>query len=278
MFRIRYLIRQFYQTVKQKGYRQALMTTVRYFIINVNSWVSYTVFLLKSPSQLLERIIILKRFRKIHRLVPCAHSERDLLFIADTILRIPSRLKGDIVECGVYKGGCTCKLSIVANMTGRKLIACDSFEGLPAPKDYDVVHVYSNGKKELYKKGDWRGSLKEVRANIDKFGESSSVELVRGWFQESLPKLEHRKFASIFLDVDLKESIECCLLNLWPRLQPGCRLFTHEADHDLTLKLFSSREFWVKNFGHNPPKFIIGKNLNFTSSVLGYTIKKNLSL
>jgi hypothetical protein len=229
---------------------------------------------MKRPEQITARYIILKKFRQIHKCLPCAHSEVELLHIADEILRVPSNVKGDIIECGVWKGGSTCKLSIVAKMTRRKLIACDSFEGLPEPEEHDRVHVHSNGYVEIYKKGDFASSIEEVKANLHKFGEPESVELVKGWFNETLPKLRNRRAILVFIDVDLQESIKCCLENLWPILVKEGKFFTHEAHHTLTAKLLTDKNFW-KNLGEvTPPKFIGAlRGLGKLEPCLGYLQK-----
>jgi len=177
------------------------------------------------------RYNILKRFRSIHKAIPSAHSETELLHIADEILKVPSNVKGDIIECGTWKVGSTCKLSIVAKMTGRKLIACNSFEGLPEPEEHDRVHIYSNGKIETYKKGDYAASIEEVEGNLHRLGEPESVELVKGWFHETLPKLRNRRAILVFIDVDLQESVKCCLENLWPVLVKGCKFFIHKTPY-----------------------------------------------
>jgi len=239
-------------------------------------WISlYFVFLaffIKSPRQLHQRIHILKRFRKIHRSVTCVHSEAELLRLADEILR--NKIDGDIIEAGVYKGGSTCKLSIAAKLTGRQLYACDSFEGLPELGTVDKVHFHSNGKDEKYHKGDYRGTMDEVNKNLKNYGEPSAVKLIPGWFNKTLPSMKNKKFALIFIDVDLYDSIVTCLENLWPPLQNGCKFFTHETHHLLTIKAFSDKTFWQKNFGINPPEFLgAGKGLSRLEPCLCY-IKK----
>ena len=197
-----------------------------------------------------------------------------MLRIADEILR--SRVKGDIIEAGVYKGGSTCKLSILAKVTGRKLWARDSFQGLPEPSDTDKVHFRSDGKEEVYHKGDFLGTLNEVKKNLEDYGEPGVVKLVVGWFNETLPKMRNKKFTLVFVDVDLYESIVTCIENLWPPLQTGCKFFTHEARHFLTIKAFSDKTFWRERFGINPPQFVgAGKGLSRLEPSLGYIQKSS---
>jgi hypothetical protein len=261
-------------TLKKDGVGFLIKKAFAYTLRKVQLYWYFVRFLIKSPRQITKRYNILKRFRSIHKAIPSAHSETELLHIADEILKVPSNVKGDIIECGTWKGGSTCKLSIVAKMTGRKLIACDSFEGLPEPEEHDKVHIHSNGKIETYKKGDYAASIEEVEGNLRKFGEPESVELVKGWFHETLPKLRNRRAILVFIDVDLQESIKCCLENLWPVLVKRCKFFTHEAHHIQTVKLIANKDFWKKLGEDKPPNFIGAvMELGESEPCLGYLQK-----
>ena len=161
----------------------------------------------------------------------------------------------------MYRGGATCKLSILAKLMGRKLLACDSFSGLPMPGEDEKVH---------FKQGAYLGTLNEVRDNIACFGEPDSVEIIPGWFHETLSRLKDRKFIAIFEDADLYESVCCCIENLWPALQPGCKMFTHEVPYAPALKAYADQDFWLHKFGHPPPPLVpigvkrgIGENLGY---------------
>jgi len=241
-------------------------------INSILKYFAYLRFLFKSLGRLRQRMYILMKFRKIHRSIICAHSEVELLRIADEILR--SQVEGDIIEASVYKGGSTCKLSVVAKLTGRKLWACDSFKGLPEPSDVDKVHLHSEGEEEIYHKGDYLGTINEVRKNLEDYGEPNVVKLVPGWFKETLPKMRDKKFALVFIDVDLHESIVTCIENLWPPLQSGCKFFIHEAHHLLTINAFSDKTYWRKKFGIDAPEFIgAKKGLSRLEPHLGYIQK-----
>lgn len=79
-----------------------------------------------------QRRHILDRFAAIHAAVPCAHSPLQFAIIADHLLALD--VPGDIVECGAFKGGSTAKLSVLAGLTGRRLIVCDSSRASRAPR------------------------------------------------------------------------------------------------------------------------------------------------
>lgn len=156
--------------------------------------------------------------------------------------------------------------------------------GLPKPREFDRVHIYLNrsGKprKETYNKGDYLGTLEEFKGNLEKFGEPDVVEIIPGWFQETLPKLRKmgRKLVFAFIDVDLYDSIITCLENLYPMLQEGCKLYTHEAHHLLTVKTFLDITVWRKLGESNPPKLVGAlRGLGISKSCLGYIQKPKRS-
>ena len=247
--------------------RNGLCYALKHALSLLFTYPEYLRFLLKPVNQWDKRIRILKQYRMIHRLINCSHKEGELLRIADEILSLPDSLQGDIIELGVHKGGASCKLSIIAKLTGRKLVICDAFLGLPEPR---------KAEKKFYKKGEFAGGLNEVQDNITHFGETDYVEVISGWFHETLPTLRHRKFVVIFEDVDLYDSGRCCVENLWPTLQPGCKMFTHEAGlPGLTaLRAYTNKYFWSSKLGHLPPPFIsVGVGLRLSTPTLGYIQK-----
>jgi hypothetical protein len=119
---------------------------------------------------------------------------------------------GNVLECGCFKGGSTCCLSWVCHRLGRKLIAADSFEGLPESDGY-------------YGKGDFLGCLDEVRKNVEEFGRIGSVEFIKGFYAESL-KGFNENLMLIWLDVDLGRSVLDALAFTFPKLQKGGVLFS----------------------------------------------------
>lgn len=202
------------------------------------------------------------------------------LIMATVILKIPKIIEGCIIECGSYKGGSTANLSLICALCNRPLEVFDSFEGLPEPLERDKEHLVINTKEiHSYSKGAWSGTLKEVKENISRYGKINLCHFHVGYFKETLPNFK-QKSAFIFLDIDLKDSLETCLKYLWPLLQDGCALFTHEVSHIKMAALFFDKEWWIKNMNFEPPGLIgAGSGLglypasNGFKSSLGYTIK-----
>lgn len=203
------------------------------------------------------------------------------LTMATSLLRVPKSLEGSVIECGTYKGVSAANLSLVCKTIGRRLEIFDSFAGLPEPSDKDRTH-YLMGAKEIhtYEKGSWCGRLEEVKANIERYGAIDVCNFHKGYFEETLPKFR-LKSVMVWLDVDYRDSLETCLRYLWPFLQDGCLLYTHEAGHMEIASLFYSEKWWQENLKTNPPGLVgagsgIGLKIlsgTYFNSSLGFTIK-----
>lgn len=202
------------------------------------------------------------------------------LVMATRILNVPRAVEGCVVECGSFKGGSAANLSLVCALCNRELQIFDSFEGLPEPGDIDKEHLLVDAQEiHTYAKGAWSGTLPEVQGNISRYGQISACRFNVGYFEQTLPGFS-QKCILAFLDVDLVGSLQTCLKHLWPRLQDGCCLFTHEAPHREIAGLFFDREWWRVNLGCDAPGLIgAGNGLGLHpapggfSSDLGYTVK-----
>lgn len=184
-----------------------------------------------------------------------ATSLGEQLVLAGAILEIPPGKPGAIAEFGCYKGLSSAVISIVARYIGRRLIVFDSFEGLPEP--VETVHSVTSGKVVEYTKGSYSGTLEEVRSLVAQFGEIDQVEFVKGFFCDTLPtRPADERYALVFEDADLIESVRDVLQHAWPRLQPDCIFFSHEALDLEVAKLFFSDDFWLKVHGCKAPGLV----------------------
>jgi O-methyltransferase len=127
-------------------------------------------------------------------------------------------IPGNIVECGVWRGGMSAGLAGVMG-PGRKYYLFDSFEGLPEAKAIDGANAidwqkntdgstyYDNCKAEI---GYAETAMRKAGADF---------ELIKGWFSETLPHFSmDEKIALLRLDGDWYESTWDCLINLYPRV------------------------------------------------------------
>jgi O-methyltransferase len=126
---------------------------------------------------------------------------------------------GDIVECGVAKGGSAALLGLTLDRqrSSRRLYLFDTFEGLPAPTakdpDYDQAVTWI---------GKCRGDLDDVKSLLRSLNvDLDRIKFVKGLFQETLPVTHPERVAVAHLDGDWYESTMTCLTNLWPLLSVG---------------------------------------------------------
>lgn len=226
------------------------------------------------------KLLLLARMVRNNLRVVSATTFITHVLMAAEVMKVPKSTPGVLVECGAYKGGSTVNLSLVAAAVGRELHVFDSFAGLPKPAEVDEGHVILGDQEvRTYAEGDYLGTLEEVTAAVTHYGAVSSCEFHEGFFDATLPTFA-QPVALAFLDVDLVKSTETCLEHLWPLLQPGCFLFTDEAQHHEIGQLFYDREWWRDTLNEDPPGLVgAGSGLGlflgpggFHSS-LGYTVK-----
>jgi O-methyltransferase len=187
--------------------------------------------------------LALKSYRISERL-DCPHAQAEVLACMDSILRVQG--EGSIVEAGCYKGGSTAKFSLAARIRNRPLFVFDSFEGIPPNNEKHERDIF--GARAGFAPGDYKGSLEEVRSNLQKYGCLDSCIFVKGWFEDTLPSFD-RPVAVAYIDVDLASSTRTCLKYLYPLLIPGGVLLSQDGHLPLVLDVFRDEDFW-KNEVH----------------------------
>lgn len=146
-----------------------------------------------------------------------------LLPLASTLYMLKSYgVTGDMMECGAFKGSSTACLSQACQALGVTLYCADSFEGLPS----DELH---------YCKGDFCGSLDEVKRNVELHGQIDSVSFIKGFYAESLRNFD-RKLCLLWVDVDLKQSTLDVLNNVFPCINPDGVIFTDGCPADRNIR------------------------------------------
>jgi O-methyltransferase len=225
------------------------------------------------------KLRLLIRFYRNTRQIETLSDFREHMELAAAVLRVPRSTEGAIVECGCFVGGSTANLSIVAAMTGRQLIVFDSFAGLPEPKEYDRWHhAIAAEHTDVYYKGRFAATRKTVEDNVTRFGNIDVCEFREGYYDQTMPGMDE-PVVMAFLDVDLIDSLKPCLVGLWPRLQPGCRLYNHEARNVAFVALYFDQAWWQEALKEDAPGFVgsgVGLPLGMATgwgSELGYAQK-----
>jgi hypothetical protein len=159
-------------------------------------------------------------------------NERLYSLLQSTKYLIDNSIFGDIVECGVWKGGSMMAVAhtlLKENNYERDLHLFDTYDGMSKPTDLDVSF---EGKKahnqfEENKKGedssDWCfASLNEVKQNILKTGyNSEKLHFIKGKVEDTLPEYAPKQISLLRLDTDWYESTKHELIHLFPKLVSG---------------------------------------------------------
>lgn len=135
---------------------------------------------------------------------------------------ISEKIPGDFIETGTWRGGCCILMRGILtayHAKDRKVFVADSFEGLPPP---DPERYPADKGLNLHKYKELAIPLEEVRGNFARYDLlDDQVVFVKGFFSDTLPKLQAGPFALLRLDGDLYESTYVALDALYPKLSPG---------------------------------------------------------
>lgn len=137
------------------------------------------------------------------------------------------RIPGDIVECGVWRGGSMVAIArtlLELGDTSRELYLYDTFEGMPPPsaKDRDRTGVEARQLLEQTARDSdvWAiASLEDARRNVLSTGyPAEKIHFIAGKVEDTIPRAAPAAIALLRLDTDWYESTRHELLHLYPRL------------------------------------------------------------
>jgi O-methyltransferase len=135
----------------------------------------------------------------------------DRCYVIYVLLQQSLSLDGDIVECGVYKGGTAAMMARVISESGskRQLFLFDTFAGMPETDPSRDIHILGEFADT---------SLEEVKMYVN----APEIAVLRpGLIPDTFVGLESHRVAFAHVDVDIYKSVIDSLEFLWPRLLPG---------------------------------------------------------
>lgn len=145
----------------------------------------------------------------------------------ETILRNRKnieKLEGDIVECGVWKGGASIFMGHL--FPKKKLWACDSFEGFQSLNE--SLYKYNSEKEDTWNESFMKDvmtlPLDEVKNNFKRYGlEGNNIEFLKGYVKDTLhPDVcQIRDIALLRVDVDAYSATREVLEYLYPKVVKG---------------------------------------------------------
>lgn len=135
---------------------------------------------------------------------------------------IGSKVPGDFVETGVWRGGASIMARAVFDIYGvndRLVVLCDSFEGLPKP---DASQYPADKGSTFHEYPDLAVSMEVVKANFQKFNLlDEQVVFLKGWFRDTMSQIPSENVAVLRLDGDMYESTMSPLNSLYDRIPKG---------------------------------------------------------
>lgn len=213
--------------------------------------VSFLAHSTKTPTGFCGRLRLIFKCYWISYKIECPHMESEIIQVMAKIFSLAPEARGVVAEAGSFKGGSGAKLSLAAKMAGRKLFVFDSFEGIPAHNEKHGKNIF--GGDAYFPLGSYKGSLEEVKKNINSFGKIEQCIFVKGWFEQTLP-LFREPVGAVYVDVDLRSSTETCIEFFYPLLVPGGSIFSQDGHLPWIIDLMKDDDFWNKKIKRSKPE------------------------
>jgi len=169
--------------------------------------------------------------------------------------------KGDIVECGRYKGGSSAVLRMGMG-PNRQLWLYDSFQGMPETSEI-------NGDEAKKYVDTYAASVEDVLRILTTTGAKTEEFLImEGLFQETFQKSLPEKAALLHCDADWYESVSLVLETFYPLIPDGgcvilddfgfwegCRRAFYDfcekyGQRPLLERVGGTQAFWIKGKEH----------------------------
>jgi hypothetical protein len=171
-------------------------------------------------------------------------SDQRVAALCDAVRYVVSnRIPGDIVECGVWKGGsmmAVARTLLESRDNTRHLHLFDTFDGMTAPTGEDVALTGETAADLMAASTDredaesvWcRAPLDVVRQAMASVGyDGSKIHYIEGRVEDTIPDSAPERIALLRLDTDWYESTRHEMIHLFPRLCVGGVLILDDYGH-----------------------------------------------
>jgi len=191
------------------------------------------------PDFTLEEIAVIEQVKPFTMTSP----ERMVSLIRAVKYLAENGIAGDMVECGVWRGGSmmiVAKVLSAVGVTDRSLYLYDTFEGMSEPREsVDVSYEGDSAKTllEIREKTEqdyiWCYSpIEEVKKNVYGTGyPAANTHFVKGKVEDTIPAHVPDQIALLRLDTDWYDSTYHELTHLFPRLVKGGILIIDDYGH-----------------------------------------------
>ena len=141
-------------------------------------------------------------------------------------------VEGDIVECGVWRGGCSIFLSHL--FPNKTIWCCDSYEGFQPLEDTTYNFEGERHTPEFVQgaKGPLAISLEEVKSNFEYYGlkDEDRIKFLKGFVNQTLPTAPIEKISILRIDVDSYSATLEVLNLLYDKVQSGGYIIFDDAN------------------------------------------------
>ncbi len=153
-----------------------------------------------------------------------------------------NNIEGDIVECGVWKGGSMMAAALTLNKNNshnRQLYLYDTYEGMSAPTEKDVTFSGDNASDLLQNNSDKESNLVWAYSPIDEVKKNvysteypkEKIHFIKGKVEATIPQTLPSKISILRLDTDWYESTLHELNHLFPLLSQHGVLIIDDYGH-----------------------------------------------
>jgi O-methyltransferase len=155
--------------------------------------------------------------------------------LADSVWYVTmNQILGDIVECGVWRGGSMMAVILTLQEVGcadRDLFLYDTFEGMTARGRLDIGPSGDEFSQKI-DRGSFAVSQEEVRDNLLTLGyPKQRLHLIKGPVEKTLEASHHESIALLRLDTDWYKSTRVELEILYPCLTKAGVLIIDDYGH-----------------------------------------------
>jgi len=168
----------------------------------------------------------------ILRVKDCTMLDPEKLYALITAVRYVSKhqIEGDIVECGVWRGGSVMAAALTLIQLGavdRRFFLYDTFTGMPQPSEWDRASAsgvepaaYFQERQTEGDASDWcLANVEDVRANLATVAyDQDQFILAKGKVEDTIPGLLPGPIAILHLDTDWYASTRHEMEHLMPRV------------------------------------------------------------
>ena len=142
---------------------------------------------------------------------------------------INEKIPGDIVECGVWRGGSMMISGLTLlnmNEKSKILYLYDTYAGMSKPTEKDIRMYDDRPDSEMWKKKkegniiNWDyAPLEEVKSNLSSINyPQNNIKYIKGKVEDTIPNILPEKISLLRLDTDFYESTYHQLIHLYPLL------------------------------------------------------------